>query len=108
MHIMEAYTNLLKVWKHPSLQNRLEEMIMIFLHKIINPSYHLTMFFTRDWTPTSREIFYGHDIEISWLIIESAQALGKSNLLEKAKNIAVKTAQSSLRENSPSRWGHVL
>lgn len=63
--VKEATTNLLK----------------IFLHKIENPkTHHLTLFFNDDWQKFDDAESYGHDIEASWLLLESAEVLADEAL----------------------------
>jgi cellobiose epimerase len=100
LHTMEAYTNLLRVWDEPRLQTRLSELIIIFLDHIIDPqTNHLLLFFNKDWSWDKVEPFsYGHDIEVSWLIVEAAEVLGNPALLERAKENALKIAHAVYNE----------
>jgi cellobiose epimerase len=100
LHIMEAYTNLLRVWDETHLRTRLNELIVIFLDHVIDPqTNHQLLFFNKDWSWDKIEPFsYGHDIETSWLIVEAAEVLGDPALLERAKNKAVKIAHSVYSE----------
>ena len=50
LHILEAYTNLYRVWKDENLEKQLQNLIELFLTKIINPrTHHLDLFFDEDW-----------------------------------------------------------
>ena len=100
LHTMEAYTNLLRVWDEPRLRTHLSELIVIFLDHIIDPqTNHLRLFFNKDWGWDKVEPFsYGHDIEVSWLIVEAAEVLGDPALLERAKENAVKIANAVYSE----------
>jgi len=94
IHILEAYTNLLRVWPDEALRTRQRELIGILLTKIINPrTHHLVLFMKDDWTPVSDEISYGHDIELSWLLVEAAQELGDQELLKKTQAAALDIAR---------------
>ncbi len=95
LHVMEAYTSLLSVWEESRLEKRLEELILIFLERVIDPeTHHLRMFFHRDWRWERKEPYsYGHDIECSWLLIEAADWLSKADMLERTKAEAVHIAQ---------------
>lgn len=94
IHILEAYTNLLRVWPDPGLKKNVRELTTLLLTRIINPkTHHLTLFFRDDWTPVSDEVSFGHDIELSWLIVESASVLGEPELLERAKAEAMQMAR---------------
>lgn len=95
LHVMEAYSTLLRVWPDDTLRLRLRELIEIFRTKIMNPrNNHLFMFFNEQWEPRSEVISFGHDIEASWLLVEAAEVLGDPDLLNEMRQQAVRTAQS--------------
>jgi mannobiose 2-epimerase len=97
LHILEAYTNLYRVWKDHLLGRQLRNLIVIFLEKIIDPqTHHMRLFFDEEWNSRSRLISYGHDIEASWLIYEAARVLDDDDLLESAKSACVSLALASL------------
>jgi cellobiose epimerase len=99
LHVMEAYTNLLRVWRDPLLEARQGELIDLMLTRILDPQTgHLHMFFERNWTSLSPAISYGHDIEASWLLLEAAAVLGDAALLEHARAAALKLASAVLAE----------
>jgi len=96
LHILEAYTNLFRVWKNEQLQKQLRNLIMIFLEKIINPkTYHLDLFFDEKWNTKSTIISFGHDIEASWLIDEAARVLGAPELKARVQPVCMKMAEAS-------------
>jgi len=94
LHILEAYTNLYRVWPDEGLRKNLFELEDVMLNKILNSSnMHLHMFMGEDWTPGSDTISFGHDIEFSWLLVEAAEALGDEALIERAKKVAVEVVR---------------
>ncbi len=94
LHVMEAYTNLLRVHDSPQLRESLRSLLIVLLEHIINhETWSFDLFFTMDWTSCADVYSYGHNIEGSWLIYESADVLGDPELLEKAKTAAVRMAQ---------------
>jgi mannobiose 2-epimerase len=97
LHILEAYTNLHRIWKDPLLGKQLANLIHLFLENIIDPqSHHLRLFFDEYWNSRSRLISYGHDIEASWLIVEAAKELDDASLLESAKSACIPLALAAL------------
>ena len=98
LHILEAYTNAYRVWPDPLVQDKLRNLIVVTIEKIVNADYRFTLFFDEDWTPKSDKISYGHDIEGSWLLYEAAEVLGDEMLLEQAKDVAVRMAEAVLAD----------
>lgn len=96
LHLLEAFTNLYKVWKDGSLRQRVTELIQVFLDRIIdNRTHHLVLFFDEKWNSRSAIISYGHDVEAAWLILEAAEAVGDDLLLQRVKKISVKLAEAA-------------
>ena len=98
LHLLEAFTNLYRIWKDKSLKQRIVEIIRIFFDHIIDSKTdHLILFFDEVWNPRSNIISYGHDIEAAWLIHESARIIEDDSLLEEAKARSVKTARAAAK-----------
>ncbi len=76
LHILEAYTNYLRIRPLSELRGALSLLIDTFEHYIILPSGHLGLFFDEQWHPTNDHFSAGHDIECSWLMNEAADVLG--------------------------------
>lgn len=99
IHILEAYTNLYRVWKDDALRTDLRALLDIMLTRIIDAKkHHLILFFTPDWKPASEEISYGHDIELSWLVVEAAEVLGDEPLLGRVRAAALPMAKVTYEE----------
>jgi len=92
IHLLEAFTELFKVWPEPLMRKRLEEMYTLISEKIVTEKGYLTLFLTRDWQPImfrdsseavirrniyNDHISFGHDIETGFLLLEAAYALGQ-------------------------------
>jgi len=103
LHVLEAYTNLYRVWKDEELAKQLKNLIELFLNKIINSeTHHLDLFFDENWTCKSTLFSYGHDIEAVWLLEEAAVVFGDPVTLKKVHDVVVKVADAAaegLQEN---------
>ncbi len=106
LHIMEAYTCLLRVWPDAGLRTALAELVEIMLTRVVDPATgHLGLFFANDWTRRSNRISYGHDIEAAWLLTEAATALGDAALAARIQALAVKIATVTLAEGTDADGG---
>jgi cellobiose epimerase len=91
IHILEAYTELYRVWPDSLLRDRLQEMLSLVRDTIRTDPGYLRLFFTENWTPISYRdssdsvrlkhhyydhVSFGHDVEAAYLMLEAAQALG--------------------------------
>jgi cellobiose epimerase len=104
LHILEAYTNLYRVWPDRELKEKLIELIDVFMHHVINhETSHLELFFDRDWSVHGRYDSYGHDIEFSWLFHEAAEVLEDDVLKEKITELSLKIADVQLKEGLNSQ-----
>lgn len=99
LHVLEAYTNLYRVWPEPRVAERLRELIEIFLTRILDPrTNHLHHFFDEQWRVRSDTYTFGHDIEASWLLCEAAEELGDAPLLARVRAVALLMALAVRRE----------
>ncbi len=96
LHMMEAYTNLYRVWQSERLKKRLSELITLTIDHILDEEgRHFKLFFDDDWTVKSHEVSFGHDIEGSWLLFEAGEVLGDSALLDRARHAAIAMAEAT-------------
>jgi mannobiose 2-epimerase len=94
--VLEAYTNLYRIWPDAALQKSIVLLIKNFTGHIIDKkSWHLNLFFTEGWEVRGDIISYGHDIEAAWLLLEAAEVIKDEALTEQVKNIAVKLANAA-------------
>jgi mannobiose 2-epimerase len=95
LHVMEAYTDLLLVWRDPALEAKQAELLELTMDRIIDASTgHFKLFFDERWNSLSDHVSYGHDIEGSWLLVEAAEVLGDTGLIERARKLAITMAEA--------------
>jgi mannobiose 2-epimerase len=91
IHILEALTELYRVWPDSTLRARLQEMLVLIRDTIVHEPGTLTLFSTEDWTPVSYRdssdavrradryfhdhVSFGHDVETAYLMMEAAEVL---------------------------------
>jgi mannobiose 2-epimerase len=96
LHVLEAYTNLSRVWKDDFLKKQLHGLLEVFTNKIVNnQTFNLNMFFDEEWNDKTDLVSYGHNIESSWLLYEAALVLGDPSIILKVKGLCFKIAESS-------------
>jgi mannobiose 2-epimerase len=95
LHVLEAYTSLLRVWRDSVLERQLRILISIFATRIYNEQTgHLGLFFDDTWQPIAsrHNESPGHDIEAAWLLTEALEVLGddalKAELMPIVRHIA--------------------
>jgi mannobiose 2-epimerase len=82
LHVLEALTELYRVWPDPLVRRRLEELLAINTVTVRLPEYGCNVDgFTPDWkpiqTPQNLRASYGHDVEGAWLCLDAARVLGR-------------------------------
>ncbi len=97
-NLMHAYANLLRVWEDDLLRRRLKELLDIMMDKFTDRSFHQLHLFAKDWTAKENTIQFGHDIIVSWLLVDCAEVLGNLSIIEKAKAYAVKIAHECFKD----------
>ena len=90
IHLLEAFTELYRIWPDPHLRHRLHEMLSLVRDTMVTDVGYLRLYFLPDWTPVSyrdssehlREanyaldhVSFGHDIETAFLLLEASEAL---------------------------------
>ncbi len=91
IHLLEAFTELYKVWPDSLVKTRLEEMLLLVRDTFTNPTGYLNLNFNLKWElisnrDSTREainkhsgidhISFGHDVETAFLLLEASHALG--------------------------------
>ena len=92
IHILEAYTNLYRIWPDSLLNERLTELFIRIRDGFVTERGFLHLFFQSDWTPVSYQdssetvrnrrlyfdhVSFGHDLETAYLLIEAANVLNQ-------------------------------
>lgn len=109
LHILEAYTNLLRAWDDQGLRQSIRELIGIFERSIIDPQTgHFKLFFDEFWNSKLDTISYGHDIEGSWLLYEAAITLQDESLTNQVKSRVVDMAGKIYREARDDQYGGIF
>jgi len=98
LHVLEAYTSLLKIYDNAQLRESLKTLIELFINKFLNSSNHFDLFFDKQWKLLSNSVSYGHDIETVWLLIEAAKRTGDSHLITQIENLAIQVSNTFLEE----------
>ena len=99
LHILEAYTSLLRVWDDATLKAQHKGLIEIFQQHIIDHQIgHFKLFFDNEWRSLSENISYGHDIEGSWLLWEAAEVQGDTGLKAQIRDTTIHLAEAVYRE----------
>jgi mannobiose 2-epimerase len=97
LHILEAYTNLYKVWQDEKLATDIRDLLSVFDKRIINISNgHLHLYFGEKWNVRSESISFGHDIEAGWLLLEACETLEIPGLTEQFRNLSVRLTDAAL------------
>lgn len=112
IHLLEALTELYRVWPDPLVKERLLMMLSLVRDKITNPKGYLQLFENQDLSPVSYRdstedvrkkhwqldhISYGHDVETAYLMLEASEVAGLKDdtlTLRKAKKMVDHSLQS--------------
>lgn len=97
LHILEAYTALLRVWRTEESLEAASSLLRLFNTVIVSPdNHHLGLFFDDNLKRVEHDISYGHDIEASWLMLESAHVIGDKELLDETVNVTYHLGYAAL------------
>lgn len=98
LHVLEAYTELLRVLKKHEPQNvkallvkaNLEYMIELVETKVYNPKLRRQeVFFDSNWDTLIDLHSYGHDIETAWLMDRALEVMGDEYLIMRIRPLLI-------------------
>lgn len=96
LHVIEPYTNLYRVWPSKELHESIHRLFDVFTDKLYNKeTHHLDLFFDNEWHGRRNVESYGHDIEATWLLWETALVLGEDDVKAKLGPIVVDLAKAA-------------
>src|SRR5262249_7669083 len=79
-HLIEAYAGLLRAAADPTVAASLQDLLRLFVHRFLaEDGTHSHAYLDGDLHPLAGPISYGHDIEVSWLLLDAAEALADPN-----------------------------
>lgn len=95
LHLIEAYTELLKAGKNPRVESRLRFLLSQVSDKVFDADNDmLKVFFDTKLEVIGDIHSYGHDIEATWLIDLACETIGDKELMEKFKNINLRISEN--------------
>jgi mannobiose 2-epimerase len=119
IHLLEAFTELYRVWPDSLLRDRLNEMLRLVRDTMRTDPGYLQLFFSADWKPLSYRdssdsmrkadhfhdhVSFGHDIETAYLMLEASEALGREHDA-RTERAAKQMTDHALRHGWDSRVG---
>ncbi len=94
IHLLEALTELYRVWPDSLVKERLTMMLNIVRDRIVQPKAYLQLYLNQDLSPVSYRdsaeevrkrnwqmdhISFGHDVETAYLMLEASEIAGLQN-----------------------------
>lgn len=96
LHVLEAYTNLFRIWPDNGLKHQILFLLNNFSQYIIDKdTHHLVLFLDENWKRKSSTVSYGHDIEAAWLLLEAAEVVGDFGQVATMRQNALKMAAAA-------------
>jgi mannobiose 2-epimerase len=106
LHLLESYTNLLRVWDDVQLRQSIYELVDLLDNSIIDAATgHFLPFFDEAWNAKLGTASFGHDIEGSWLLYETAMVLSDEPLKKRVKTRTLEMVESIYREGLDPQYG---
>jgi len=95
LHLLEAYTALLRATRSPLVEEALHHLVGLFADRIaVTGRGPLGTFFDSRWNRLSELQSFGHEIEASWLLWDAAEALQSRRLAEHLSPLVLGLAEA--------------
>lgn len=78
IHLLESFTELLKVWPDPVLRARVQELQHVVRDLVTVQPGAMNLYLTNDWHAVPDHDSYGHDVEATYLLQEAEDVLAKT------------------------------
>jgi len=96
IHLMEALTLLYSATNDETVGERLDEFINVVVDRLLQPQGYVHWSFDSDWLPLGDpSVSYGHDLEITWLLLEAARLAGRESEIKIVEAAVTMGANSS-------------
>ena len=97
LHILEAYTNLYRVWPNEILRKKISMILDLFTDKIVDrETGHLNLFFDEKWNKIESHTSNGFDIQTSWIILDAAFSIKDIDKINKVRMISQNLSKVAL------------
>lgn len=95
LHLIEAYTVLLKASGNAKVEERLRFLLDISKTKVFNSEDNcLRVFFDRELNQIGDIHSYGHDIEATWLLDRACEVIGDKKLMDEWREINLRISNN--------------
>lgn len=118
IHLLEAFTELYRVWPDSLVKDRLLKMLVLVRDRITHPKGYLQLFLNEDLSPVSYRdsaeqvrkknwfhdhISFGHDVETAYLMLEASEIAGLEN-----DTLTLRKAKKMVDHSVENGWDHDL
>ena len=76
IHLLEAWTELLREWPDPGLRARTQHLFELVRDRFYSEPGTLHLYLDATGWPIAGPSSFGHDVETGFLLLEAADALG--------------------------------
>lgn len=98
LHVLEAYTALLKFYKNEHLEQQVCLLIDTLLNDFINAKKHCETAIDFDGASLSETVFFGYNVEVPWMLVDAAEVLSDPDLIRRTKKNLVSMVDVFLKE----------